>query len=303
MKRKTMKIGMVAFAILVATTLVGAAVISYYGEVKTTATVKQSIVFDGKEDNSAIEKTLDIVGGCCQCYKEKIKNRACIDGDVDFVTTYNPGLWGTEIITTIYQVPDTVTLQMNNKDTSWTEVYGDGIEGTLTFDPDSPTFDYTFNATGLALNTDYCLIYYADPWGGNHPGAWIATIQTDASGTIVPTTGSKNIGMNIPTSPDENYVAKTGGKIWLVLAADYDIINHVMIDWNPTAYLMEHNLIVYTDCDLSIDSWMASLLGTEVTGTMTIPADMDIDLILCYNFAMNIAPGTYTITTRATPSP
>ena len=300
MKRKNMKIGMVAFAILLATTLVGASVISYYGEVKTTANVKQSIVFDGKEDNSAIEKTLNIVGGCCQCYKEKIKNRACIDGDVDFVTTYNPGLWGTEIITTIYQVPTVTTLALNTKDANWDEIDTDGIEGTLSFETVKTTFDYTLDAIGLAVDTDYCLIYYADPWKGNHPGAYIGTFKSDGDGAIS-TTGSKNLAMNLPSEPDANYL--DGAKLWLVLASDYNTATFEMTGWNPDSYLFEHELVAYSDCNIEVPCWLASMLGTEVTTTLTIPAEDYVQLIICYNFAMNIAPGTYTITTRATPSP
>lgn len=311
--KKTMKIGIVAIAILMTTTLVSAAVLSHYGEIKTTATVSQSIVFDGKEDNSAIEHTFDIVGGCCKCYKEKIKNRACIDGDVDFVTTYSPGLWGDEITTTIYQVPAMTTLVLENKDANWAIIGGDGIEGTLVFETVKTTFDYTFEATGLAFSTDYSLIYYADPWGGNHPGALIATFTTDGTGVISSTSASVDLGMNLPTQPDDNinnnhggdpdfYAHPYGAKIWLVPSADYDASTNEMIVWNPSTYLFETDLVTYSDCDIEVPCWLVPMLGTEVANPLTISAGEAIQLVICYNFAINIAPDTYTISTRAIPN-
>jgi hypothetical protein len=294
--KKTTKLIMVLGVFLLSATLVGATLLQYYGKVSTTANVKQSIVFDSKEDNSAIAHTIsEIYGGCSACYKEIIKNRGCIDGNVEFKTEFSSNSDG--VTATIYKVPDLITLKLNNKaDPSWAEIDGDGIEGTLTFDPDSPTFDYTLDAKGLLANTSYSLIYYGDPWAGNHPGAYIATVTTDASGNIVAKTGSQNINTNIPSSPDQNYVAKTGGKIWLVLSADYD--GSKMIAWNMPSYLFENKLVVYTDCDLTIDSWMAPLLGSPVT-TLTVPANGHVDLLFCYQFAINIAPDTYTMSTKA----
>jgi len=295
---KRTKILLVLGVLLISTTLVSATLLSFYGEVRTTANVKQSIVFDGKEDNTAITREINTVGGNSKCFKEQIKNRAEIDGNVDLVTTYNDPVG---VTTTIYQSPNTVTLQMNNKDANWIEIDDDGMSGTLTFAPIGTTFDYTFSATGLKASTDYCLIYYADPWAGNHPGAYIATITTDGSGNIVGSTGSVNLGINIPSSPDPNYVSHTGGKIWLVTAIDYDISTHSMKAWNMQDYLFEHNLVVYTDCNLPIDCWMAPLLGTPITGTLTVPAESHIHLIFCYQFAINIEGGQYIISTKAVP--
>lgn len=307
-----MKIGIVAIAILMAVTLVGASVLTHYGEIKTAANVRQSIVFNGKEDNSAVEHTLDIVGGCCECYKEVIKNRACIDGDVDFVTTYNPGLWGDEIITTVYQVPTFTTLALNNKDSNWDEINGDDIEGTLIFETVKTTFDYTFDAIGLAADTDYCLIYYADPWAGNHPGAYIGTFTSDGTG-VISTTGSKDLGMNLPSEPDANiddnhggspdyYNHPYGAKIWLVPASDYDTSTQKIVSWNPDSYLFETDLVTYSDCDIEVPCWLAPMLGEVVVNPLTIPAGESVQLVICYNFAINITPGAYTISTKAIPN-
>jgi len=296
MKRKTMKIGMAIMAFAIIATLVTATLLTSYGEVRTTATVRQSIVFDGKEDNSPIEHEFEVFGGCCECIKEIIKNRACIEGVVNLQTAYDPD--GDGITTTIYQVPEFTTLALNNKDSSWDEIDGDNIEGTLVFETMKTTFDYSLDATGLATSTDYCLIYYADPWAGDHPGAWIGTVTTDGSG-VISTTGSKNLAMNLPSEPDENYL--DGAKIWLVLASDYDTNTQEMTAWNPDSYLFEHELVAYSDCNIEAPCWLAPLLGEPITSNLVIPAETNIQLIFCYDFAINIVPGVYIITTEALP--
>ena len=45
--------------------------------------------------------------------------------------------------------------------------------------------------------------------------------------------------MSIPDEGDSNY--PDGGKIWLVLANDYD--GTKMVGWNPSSYLFENNEI------------------------------------------------------------
>ena len=319
MKTRTMKIGIAVMALAVAVTLVGASVLTSYGEQKVTATVKQSIVFDGKEDNSAVEHSFEIFGGCIKCIKEIIKNRACMKGVVDFQTTYSPGLTDNEITTTIYQVPQFTTLILEDKDPTTWQPISNGIQATLTFETMKTTFDYEFNATGLQVNTGYVLIYYADfedrynNWGGNNPGALIGTFTTGESGNIPATSGSINLAMNLPSEPDaniaihnysggdDNYEHAHGAKIWLVPLTDYNVGEKRVINWNPNNFLFETDLIGYSDCNIECPCWLAPMVGEPITGDLTIPAKTDIKLVFCYEFAINIVPYTYTISTNAVP--
>jgi len=140
--------------------------------------------------------------------------------------------------------PEPGVLILENKDPTWWEpITGDGVEGKLKYNLAGHTFDYTFEASGLVANTEYSLIYYADPWPGNHPGALISTFTTDVSGSIASTSGNANIGFDLPQSTDKNYPA--GAKIWLVPSSGYDATNHALIGWDPTAYLFGLNLIHY----------------------------------------------------------
>ena len=80
---------------------------------------------------------------------------------------------------------NTGILKMENKNPdTWEPYYNDSMNGTLEYNFAGPTFDYTFNGHGLQGNTQYCLIYYADGWPGNNPGALIATMTTLNNGTV-----------------------------------------------------------------------------------------------------------------------
>ena len=301
MNAKKIKIIIAAIGIILAVTLVPIAIaelLLHDGEINAKAYVKQAIVFDDKEDNSAIVESFNVTGGCTNLTKHKITNRnKCVEGTVDLLnTTYTPD--GEGITTTIYQVPQYTTLALNNKDSSWIEIDGDGIEGILTFETMKPTFDYAFDAIGLDAETDYCLIYYADPWTGANPGALIDTFTTDDNGTIT-AIGSVDLGMNLPQEADENHL--DGAKIWLVLASDYDETTQEMTGWNPSEYLFEHELTAYTDCDLTVESWLAILLGEPIVCDLTIPPATEIGLILSYHFDIHIVGQLYTMSTKAIP--
>jgi predicted ribosomally synthesized peptide with SipW-like signal peptide len=123
--------------------------------------------------------------------------------------------------------------------------FGDGMVGYLTYNTVGSMFDYTFSATGLQNSTSYSLIYYADPWAGNHPGALIATFLTDGGG-IASTSGSVNLNMDLPAVGDDNVLL--GAKIWLVPTSDWD--GTKMIDYDEPLYLFETYLIWYNDTDV-----------------------------------------------------
>ncbi len=120
------------------------------------------------------------------------------------------------------------------------EIVEDGAWGKMKYNLSGSTFDFVFNGHGLEANTDYSLIYYADPWPGDNPGALIAGGTTNDESNIH-LSGSVDLGMDLPHPDDENDRAK----IWLVTSSDYD--GSKMVGWNPTEYLFEQDLITYTD--------------------------------------------------------
>ena len=161
------------------------------------------------------------------------------------ILTFNIDLMATQL-----EAPgplgDTGILTMRQKDgETWVEY---GAVGTLTYNTSGSTFDYDFVASGLAVSTNYSLIYYADPWPGNNPGALIATYLTDDSaGAINALNQSVELNIDLPSAPDSN--APAGAKVWLVPSTDYNAGAKSLTAWNPSNYLFEMNLITYDDID------------------------------------------------------
>jgi hypothetical protein len=141
-----------------------------------------------------------------------------------------------------YTDTDVLSTQLVQKDGSFNPIVT-GPFGWLWYTPKGHTFGYKFNGYGLTPGTSYSLIYYADPYPGNNPGALIATGTTDANGFLNIPVGSIALNKNLPIPPDTN---TTGAKIWLVLSSEYNASTHSVIGWDQPNILMETNLIKYT---------------------------------------------------------
>ena len=135
-------------------------------------------------------------------------------------------------------------MYLYEKNPSDWSIVEDGAWGKMQYRLECPTFRFVFNGFYLEPNTEYSLIYYADPWPGNNPGAFIDSGISDEGGNIT-LKGSVDLGMDLPDPDDDNY--PNGAKIWLVLSSDYDASAHKMIAWHPTEYLFEYPLITYDD--------------------------------------------------------
>jgi len=140
--------------------------------------------------------------------------------------------------------PNKTTLLLENKDSNWDRITGDGRYGILTYETENDTFDYDLSVRGLNPNTEYALVYAPDPWPQAVDSATteIATFTTDANGNK-DISDSMNLGYNIPHPNEDNY--PDGGKIWVVLKTDHD--GTEMTAWNPDEYLFEYNLVRYED--------------------------------------------------------
>lgn len=122
-----------------------------------------------------------------------------------------------------------------------------GAFGVLKYPSSGSTFDYEFDGHRLQPNTNYSLIYYADPWPGNYPGALIATGASNSKGDLQ-LSGSVDLGMDLPDPADAN--SPTGAKIWLLPSSNYDSSTHAVTAWNPSSYLFEYNLVLYDDTEV-----------------------------------------------------
>ena len=176
------------------------------------------------------------------------------------------------------------TLILDNKDSTTWQRITDGKYGVFTYNSSGPTLDWTLNAVGLTTGTDYSLIYFADPYPGNKPGALIWSGPTGTGTSIsVPLTHT-DLGMDLPTAPDSNmlvshaglpdsYTTPLGAKIWLIPSVYYNSTTKSVIAWNPTvesSILYETNLILYTDTN----KVTPTPPGTPLVTTVTMPASI-----------------------------
>ncbi len=139
---------------------------------------------------------------------------------------------------------DSLTLENKDENYNWM-VEVDDYRATLLYNNAGSEFEYKLTGKVMQPSTAYYLIYYADPWPGNNPGAMIASFTSDSNGMIA-SEGSVELNMDLPTAPDTN---APGAKLWVVPASDHDGSSS-MTTWNTTAYLYEYNLITYNDTDI-----------------------------------------------------
>jgi hypothetical protein len=135
-------------------------------------------------------------------------------------------------------------------DASWAAII-DGTYAIVAYDAQAgPDFDWSLEGYGLQNNTEYELIYYADPWPGNGDGAGGALIgsgTTNGFGRLSIAATSTDLGMDMPNVHDWN--DPDGAKLWLVPATDYDQTTNSMVAWNCDDYLYEMKLISHDDTD------------------------------------------------------
>jgi len=154
------------------------------------------------------------------------------------------------------QLKGELVLENKTGDPDWQIVSEtNDIKATLTYNLTSPTFDYSLVGKAPLVNTDYCLIYYADPWPGE--GVLIGCGRTADTNRTISFSGSVDLGIDLPdggTYADKNH--PEGAKIWLVSKSDYSNTSSTpgasgqMTAWNPDDYLFETGLITYDDTDI-----------------------------------------------------
>ncbi len=112
--------------------------------------------------------------------------------------------------------------------------------GILRYVSVGEVFDYALEAYGLDPALNYCLIYYADGWPGNHPGYYFGSRMPDTGGRLS-ISGSVPFPAGLPDPADANFPAGfPDAKIWLVDCADYNSSTRSMSSWHADRYLLDY---------------------------------------------------------------
>ena len=153
--------------------------------------------------------------------------------------------------TAIAKKPDTTgkpekqtTLYLFQKDPYTWDIVDHGAWGKMKFTPVGTELQFNFQAHKLLPEQWYSLIYYPDPWPG-YGLIIFAETMSDPDGNLQ-IKDEIDIG-DLPRSLDDNY--PSGAKIWLVLSEDISLRPRCMMNWNPTEYLFEDQLITFDDTD------------------------------------------------------
>lgn len=297
--------------VLLGVGLVSATLLTYFGTITTTANVEQAVTLIGNTEHTIPEAA---PGGEEFCFFHKIKNDASVDILVGFETT--PAYEG--VTTGVHEVPETTTLTLCEKNpVTWQ--CNSGATATLEFDTVNTRFKGTLTTTGLD-SVDYALIYYpdqedrfaSDKWNGAG-GEVITTFTGDQTGLVI----DEELNMNLPKetdwnrypSPDycsnhngfDNYNHCKGAKLWIVPVNDLTSGDLPLITWNPTAWLFETDLIVYSDCDKYPMWFTVDMVKGDLITELTTKTKSLTPMLICYDFNTAIAPGTYVINTKIVP--
>jgi len=318
---KISKIGRRGLAVLIAVMFIGvagAALLDYYGSIKTTATIEQSIVIsDGTNWNDhtkPIEREFNGIAGDIHTFKVWIKNQAHIEGEVAIEETINwqePPIDG--ITANHYIFGDTQTISLRHKTVVWGSapwvIIEDGVFADVTFDTCGTDFDYTINYEGLDANMDYSLIYYADVdprWEGTGIVTILGTFTTDTgdgttSGTSTISTMPTTDDYNSYTRIEDDYEHRYGAKLWIIPSVATD--GEKIINWYSQGgnhpFLWETDLALYIDCDETEPPCLEYVY--PLFDTTTLQPRSEYCWITCYNFGIALVPGEYIFRTKLVP--
>jgi hypothetical protein len=169
-----------------------------------------------------------VIGGTAYASIVKVSNQVSINTWTLYLTSKDSSTW---LATTTAKA----TITVRNTVTTAIALDAQSNAGVV-----STPYRLDMVASGLQKDTQYYIIYYADPWAGNG-GHEICTFKTSKSSTsrVIRVSIDANNWQPIPCTTDANY--PVGGKIWIVPSSDYS--GGQMIAWNPDTYLFDTGLV------------------------------------------------------------
>ena len=293
----------VGLAIALMVGLVSAAVITYFGQVQMTATVKQAVLLDGKDyTQMPITESATVAGGECVCTHHWLESQTSVPVSLKFETdiTYDGG------ITVEYYKP--VKLQLTDSDFKYKNditafdalvlMYWDG--GKVVWEVGIDENDISGHwSTGVQVMIAGAFILgwspgesttspIYKPWTGTGWGTPTTTLPEGMS--VNGTYNQVSYKIEIPVK----YLGGCG--------ATFNWAINIEASW--PGYSGSH----YAQYPKDWVRWTATNtatfhIGELITSPFTLAPYEKLDFIICYKFAVDIWPGEYTITTTVKPAP
>ena len=326
MERKKLFLAILAITLLVG--VASAAVISYFGQVQMTATVKQAVLLDGKDyDQMPITEEVEVAGGEFFLRRHWLQSQTSVPVDLMFKTSVSPDPNGVTVkyfkssgynITVTTQVktelsPDGIPIDVTVEDIGdwiqWTFNFfahntsvaeGNGKFGgcvIISLDGTTPTFQIHNNdGTCSAFPWGTWLYSPYDPTGGGWYGwhtseeAWNTKVEDiwwiEAEGDMYFTTNKQGI---LKVRIHKTKLDASFG--WAVYAS---IAHFSTIPYSISVYPADFNW--------GSETFETAQILEEIPSPFTLYPGERLDFYIKYEFAVDIYPGAYTITTEVRPA-
>jgi len=308
--KKLGKRGLAVLAILIAVTMIASAgLLTYFGQITTTATVSQSVQIDEHNWDEPIAHELEAFGGCCYCFEHEITNNGCEPIILDWETWGTPDLEGIDV--TFQRQPYLATLEANVLDGMAEyddfDVY---VDGTLV---------YSYEAEGGTetwILHEIDLLPFCIPAEGTHTIKFDCTAEEpwehfETYGQLGVDTVAlyceldllcDSVDIGCPTSESGHNLIGWGPIEPATSGGNWGGIDNCRATWYPTEPGQQ------TD-----ESWASVELTCEVPECdcngvpfmmepFELQPDETIEFCICYEFDMLIAPGIYEIYTQLIPA-
>jgi hypothetical protein len=259
-----MLIAGLAIALLIG--IVSAYTISYFGQIQTTAKVKQAVLLDGKDyTQMPITEPCEVAGGETVCTVHSLQSQTSVPVTVLFETTFDPELVDAEIKVSYRKLPFEVLPHSDQNEINKANGHP-YIEWTIGLN--SITFNFV-NPTAYHFAFDYRV--------DDEPG-----FLTEYSNIIIKEgeLAGQQIGPSyhiVYTPPGENRTVTVTPCKKVAVGLRLGAEQAWFLDW-----------IVFE--------------APELPTQITLQPGETLNFYICYEFAVNIYPGIYTITTTVKPA-
>lgn len=331
--KKTSKIIMVLAVLVAGSMIASAGLLTYFGQVKTTANVEQAVVIGSPGNwhnyNEPIEYTIPEAapGGETFCKEQWIWNKASIPVDVSLDTNVYAGITTTYYELTEYSFAHSQDVNdgtVGQLETTVTED-GDWMVWTFDFPVELFTGDGNLNV-GLIIATDgegngpaYQIhnndgadathpwgTWLMSPWGPTIADGWFGWHSGDTNTPVTSLSWVEAIGQR--NTPWEGIVSGDGVMQIKILKSELGDSFH----WaaSPTvgsgffAPAYDVTMQIPTSFDwgtplvtMAMPNYIEANLWQPLTAPFTLLSQQKLQFRICYAFDLHISPGTYVLTT------